>query len=185
MGTSSSWVCAHHFFKELLMSHVRLVGVALFSGLLFGCVPPNMVNGGLVNPWLTPYSAPYTAPVQVPVSYVDIYKYQGSRQCEGGGIPLAEMQRQLQSMGINVTNSSCGMDGRMYPAFCGGADGKINILTVPSTAVNSAMSQGFFLLSDLPGAQRSNCYGAGSPPDAGTTTYPYTGGSNTSYYSYQ
>jgi hypothetical protein len=164
------------------MSYLRSGVIALASSLfLAACVP---VGGYVINPY--PWGGVATpAPAPVPVSYVDVYKYQGSRQCEGGGIPLAEMQRQLQSMGINVTNSACGMDGRMYPAFCGGADGKINILTVPSTAVNSAMSQGFYLLSDLPGAQRTNCYNAGSPPDAGTTTYPYTGGNNTSYYSYQ
>ena len=175
------------------MSFFRLGGFALFSSvLLSGCVPPNMVNGGLVNPWVSPYPAPAPAPVPAPVSYVDVYKYQGSRQCEGGGVPLAEMQRQLQSMRIPVVSSACGMDGRMYPAVCGSSDGKINILSIPSDAVQAAMSQGFFLLNDLPGAQRTNCSAGGVNNDNTTsssvTTHPYTpytGGNNTSYYSYQ
>ena len=97
------------------MSFFRIGGFALFSSvLLSGCVPPNMVNGGLVNPWVSPYPAPAPAPVPAPVSYVDVYKYQGSRQCEGGGVPLAEMQRQLQSMRIPVVSSACGMDGRVH-----------------------------------------------------------------------
>lgn len=167
------------------MSLIRLGGIALFSSvLLSACVPPGMVNGGMTNPWGTPYPAP------APVSFVDVYKYQGSRQCEGGGIPLAEMQRQLQAAGIPVSNSSCGMDGRMYPAACGTADGKINIFTVPSDAVQAAMAQGFYLLSDLHGAQRTNCYanpntGSGTTNTSSSTTYPYTGGNNTSYYYYR
>jgi hypothetical protein len=169
------------------MSFVRLGGIALFSSLfLTACLPPNMVNGGFVNPWVSPYPAPAPAPV----SYVDVYKYQGSRQCENGGVPLAEMQRQLQMSGITVVNSSCGMDGRMYPAFCGGADGKINIFSIPSDTVGQVTPQGYMLLSDLQGAQRTSCYSGNNNSNANANngsgaTYPYTGGGNTSYYSYQ
>jgi len=170
------------------MSVIRLGGIALFSSLfLTACLPPNMVNGGLGNPWAPPYSTPEPAPV----SYVDVYKYQGSRQCENGGVSLAEMQRELQAANIPVSNSSCGMDGRMYPAFCGGADGKINVFSIPSDAVNAARSYGYFLFSDLPGAQRTSCY-RGNNSSASTTTssdgitYPYTGGrGDGSYHSYQ
>lgn len=171
------------------MSFFRLGVSTLFScALLSGCMPPNMVNGGLVNPWGSPYPTP--APTPAPVSYVDVYKYQGSRQCEGGGVPLAEMQRQLQALRIPVVNSACGMDGRMYPAVCGSADGRINILSIPSDAVQLAMGQGFFLLSDLPEAQRVNCSAnaVNNTTSSSVTTYPYTpytGGNNTSYYSYQ
>ncbi len=185
------------------MLTVRTVIMAVCSGFLAtACAVP---NGALVNPWVvTPTPAPE------PVTYADVYKYQGSRQCENSGVPLAEMQRQLQMSGVTVTNATCGMDGRMYPAFCGGADGKINIFTVPSTSVNAALSQGFVLLTNLPEAQRTSCYGA-NPANGGnnngtSTTYPYNGnnstpntnnnntnsgfipyagGSNDSYYSYQ
>ena len=167
------------------MLTVRTVIMAVCSGFLAtACAVP---NGALVNPWVvTPTPAPE------PITYADVYKYQGSRQCENSGVPLAEMQRQLQSMRIPVVNSACGMDGRMYPAVCGSSDGKINILSIPSDAVQAAMSQGFFLLNDLPGAQRTNCSAGGvnnnNTTSSSVTTHPYTpytGGNNTSYYSYQ
>ncbi len=168
------------------MSFIRSGAVALLSSLfLSACIP----NGDYVNPWnqWNPWGIAPPAS-SVPVSYTDVYKYQGSRQCEGGGVPLAEMQRQLQNAGAGVTNSTCGMDGRMYPAFCGGADGKINIFTINSTAVNAALSQGFSLLRDLPEAQKTSCYTSNNTNNntGGSTTYPYAGtGGDTSYYTYR
>lgn len=162
------------------MSYIRLGSVVLLTSLLTACIP----NGSYVNPWNPWGATTYPPATPVPVTYVDVYKYQGSRQCEGGGVPLAEMQRQLQAGGAIVTGSSCGMDGRMYPAFCGGADGKINIFTVTSNSMNAALAQGFTPLSSLPEAQKTNCYNAANSSD-NSTTYPYTGGNNTSYYSYQ
>ncbi len=174
------------------MSRFRLASVALLAGtLLSACANPAMMNAGWVNPWVTPYPPANVNPTPAPppVTYVDVYKYQGSRQCENSGVPLVVMQNQLQMANIPVTNSSCGMDGRMYPAFCGGADGKINVFTIPSNAVYSALSQGFLLLKDLPGAQRTGCNTAPAannpPPASNTTTYPYTGNYNPSYYSYR
>lgn len=175
------------------MSLIRFGGIALISALCLGACAPNMMNGGLVNPW-APVVNP--TPVPTPPTYVDVYKSQGSRQCENGGVPLAEMQRQLQAANIPVVNSACGTDGRMYPSFCGGADGKINILSIPSDAVAAASTQGFALLSSLPGAQRTNCYAGNNAPNnnpppnvntgGDTTTYPLTGGrGDVSYYSYQ
>lgn len=133
------------------MSYVRSGGFSLlFMLFLGGCAP----NGTVVNPWW-PYP-PNPAPT-LP-SYTEVYKYQGSRQCDGGGVPLEEMKRQLEVAGVIVTSSSCGRDGRVYPAFCGGADGKINIFTIPGNSASAAFAQGFSLLSDLPEAQRGGCY---------------------------
>jgi hypothetical protein len=161
------------------MSGIRSSSIMLLTSvLLSACVP----NGAYVNPWNPWGTTTYPPATPTPVTYVDVYKYQGSRQCEGGGVPLAEMQRQLQAGGAIVTASSCGMDGRMYPAFCGGADGKINIFTVTSNSMNAALAQGFTPLNSLPEAQKTQCY---TNNNSGSTTYPYTGGNNTSYYSYQ
>lgn len=134
------------------MSYLHTGGFVLAATLLSACVPA----GNVVNPWV-PYPT-YPTPAPTP-SYVDVYKYQGSRQCEGGGVPLAEMQRQLQAAGVRVQAAACGTDGRMYPAFCGGADGRINILSIPTKALPVATAQGFTPLSQLPDAQKSNCYG--------------------------
>lgn len=166
------------------MSAIRLGSFVLLSSfLLSACVP----TGAYVNPW-NPWGVAmptYPPATPMPVTYVDVYKYQGSRQCENGGVPVAEMQRQLQASGAVVTSSSCGMDGRMYPAFCGGADGKINIFTITSNSMNAALAQGFTPMSSLPEAQKTNCYDA-NPNSGTTTTYPYAGtGGDTSYYSYR
>lgn len=172
------------------MSSIHLGAVALLSSLfLSACVP----TGAYVNPW-SPWGVAtptYPAATPMPITYVDIYKYQGSRQCESGGIPLEEMQRQLQAGGAVVTSSSCGMDGRAYPAFCGGADGKINIFTVTSNSMNAALSQGFTPMNNLPDAQRINCYTSNNVNNnvnntGNTTTYPYAGtDGDASYYTYR
>lgn len=164
--------------------------------LLSACaVPPS----GYVfdpSPWLPPNTGVPSMTPQ-PVNFVDVYKYQGSRQCEGGGVPLAEMQRQLQMAGVAVNRADCGMDGMMYPAFCGGADGRINIFSIDSRNANTAFAQGFRRLTDLPNAQRVSCYT--NPPlntnntptwNSGqsgvSTTYPYSGtAGDTSYYTYR
>ncbi|OQX15089.1 MAG: hypothetical protein BWK73_07865 [Thiothrix lacustris] len=164
------------------MSVMRFGSLAVLTGsvLLSACVP-NGVYVDPFNPWGVPTYPPATP---MPVTYVDVYKYQGSRQCEGGGTPLAEMQRQLQASGAIISNSSCGTDGRMYSALCGTADGRINIFTISSNSMNTALAQGFTPLTNLPEAQRATCYNA--PSSTGTsTTYPYTGSNNSSYYSYQ
>lgn len=183
------------------MSFMRIGGIALFSSLcLSACLPPNMVNGGFVNPWAPYPAAPAPAPAPMPAPLVDVYKYQGSRQCENRGIPLQVMRRELDTARIPVINSSCGRDGRIYPASCGGADGKINIYTIPADAANAARSYGFMPITDLRGAQRTPCGpGNNNPPPppprptsggtfvpAATTPYPGNGGpGDTSYYSYR
>ncbi len=179
------------------MSAIRSSSVALLASVLLSACAAAPNGGVYVNPWspwgiAMPTVPTYPPATPTPVTYVDVYKYQGSRQCENGGIPLVEMQRQLQASGAIVTASSCGMDGRMYPAFCGGADGKINIFTVTSNSLNAAMSQGFTPMSSLPEAQKTNCYGNNTSNNnnmgntGDTTTYPYAGTSgDTSYYSYR
>ncbi|MFN3786138.1 MAG: hypothetical protein ACK4RS_04795, partial [Thiothrix sp.] len=158
-------------------------------------VPP----GGYVfdpSPWLPQHNGVPPMTPQ-PVSFVDVYKYQGSRQCEGGGVSLADMQRQLQMAGVAVNRADCGMDGMMYPAFCGGADGRINIFSIDTRNTNAAFAQGFRPLSSLPNAQRVSCY-ANPPPSTNntppwttgqgdvSTTYPYSGtAGDTSYYTYR
>lgn len=83
----------------------------------------------------------------------------------------------------------------VYPAFCGGADGKkINIFSIPSQNAPQAQAQGFTLLTQLPNAQRVQCHNPSPsiPPSMtpqplsanGQPFVPYTGGNNSSYYSY-
>ena len=92
-----------------------------------------------------------------PASGVSVYKYVGSRQCEGGGTPVEKMMRQLSEAGIPVINVHCGTDGRMYPAMCGAPDGRIGILEVPEGKVSAATALGFAPLSGLPEASKTVC----------------------------
>ena len=88
---------------------------------------------------------------------VSIYKYVGSKQCEGGGTPVEKMMRQLSEAGVPVMNVHCGTDGRMYPAMCGAPDGRIGILEVPESKVSAAAALGFAPLSSLPEASKTVC----------------------------
>lgn len=94
---------------------------------------------------------------KAPASGVPVYKYVGSKQCEGGGIPVEKMMRQLSEGGIPAMNVQCGTDGRVYPAMCGAPDGRIGILEVPEGKVSAAAALGFAPLSSLPGASKTVC----------------------------
>lgn len=88
---------------------------------------------------------------------VAVYKYVGSKQCSGGGVPLATMMRQVSEAGVPVQNVSCGTDGRMYPTMCGAPDGRIGILEIPEHKVSAAAALGFAPLSNLPEASKTVC----------------------------
>lgn len=88
---------------------------------------------------------------------VSLYKYSGSIQCTGGGKSLAEMKRQLTDAGIPVLASSCGADGRVYAAMCGGADGRIGIFEISAKHSQAASVLGFAPLSKLPDATPIAC----------------------------
>lgn len=184
------------------MMRKGVLAVFIMAGLA-GCAPA----GGYVvdpSPWLgyNPWIPnPNTVPPQRPqhLSFVEVYKYQGSRQCMGGGVPLSEMQRQLQQAGVAVSRADCGTDGMYYAQFCGGADGRINIFSVDSRTAHIAYAQGFRPLSELPQAQKVSCYanptpiqpnagwqGGGATSQGGAATYPYSGTTgDTSYYTYR
>lgn len=88
---------------------------------------------------------------------VSVYKYVGSVQCSGGGIPISTLQRQLTDAGIQVQTASCGSDGNIYVAVCGAADGRIAIFDVPVTEAQTATELGFAPLSNLPSATKVAC----------------------------
>ena len=92
-----------------------------------------------------------------PGASIAVYKYAGSVQCTGGGMSLADMDRQLADAGIKVISSACGFDGKLYPTVCGGGDGRIGIFEVAQTQTQAASKIGFALLSDLPAATKTSC----------------------------
>ena len=92
-----------------------------------------------------------------PSANINLYKYAGSVQCTGGGLTLPEMTLQLTNASIQVLSSSCGTDGNVYAAVCGGADGRIGIFEVPSSQEQAASAVGFAPLSNLPSASKTAC----------------------------
>lgn len=88
---------------------------------------------------------------------VKVFKSRGSVQCEEGGTSPEIMQNELTNVGIVVLTISCGIDGLVRPAMCGGSDGRINIFEIPQSKVGQAQSLGFSSLSNLPSASETQC----------------------------
>jgi hypothetical protein len=88
---------------------------------------------------------------------VELAVHMGSTQCMNDGTPLEEWVRQLTANGVEVRASSCGYTGNGYPAVCGGSDGRIAIVEVPSSLATTASNIGFFPLSSLPNAIKVAC----------------------------
>lgn len=92
-----------------------------------------------------------------PATAVPMARSLERRQCEQGGKTLAQLQSDLRAAGVRVLGSTCGNDGRMYPAVCGGPDGSLGVIDVPAEQVPLAESHGFVRLSTLPDAMRNTC----------------------------
>jgi hypothetical protein len=87
-----------------------------------------------------------------------VFKSKGSIQCEPQtGIPPETMRSELEKAGITVKSFGCGVDGLMYPAVCGGANGAINIFEIPQSKALKAASLGFRNMSELQEATETPC----------------------------
>ncbi|MBN4079508.1 hypothetical protein JYT26_02595 [Beggiatoa alba] len=81
---------------------------------------------------------------------VEIYKYNGSLQCEpDDGITIWDMKQELSNAGIEVLDYYQGTDGNAYITLCGSPDGIINIFTIPEPQVPLAKELGFSERTEL------------------------------------
>ena len=79
-----------------------------------------------------------------PAAQVEMYTSLQHRQCEpDSGLTLTEIVQRLQQAQIQVYQARVGSDGRMYAQVCGGADGKIAIVTIPQSQQKQAAALGF------------------------------------------
>jgi hypothetical protein len=127
----------------------RILFIICLAFIINGCgdeKAPNTTDPVIVT--ITP--PPSTESVELAVSI-------GSTQCMNDGTPLAEWVRRLTASGVEVRASSCGADGRGYASVCGGSDGRIAIVEVPSSQASTASIFGFFPLSKLPDATKTSC----------------------------
>lgn len=95
--------------------------------------------------------------VQPNTPNVQVYKFFGTVQCEPSSITLTSVTDPLRKAGIKVASESCGTDGMMRPAVCGGGDGRIAIAEIASKDLAKAASLGFEELSKKTDAQIIKC----------------------------
>jgi hypothetical protein len=93
----------------------------------------------------------------VPVRFVDahdpssdrmgavwVYRSDGSRQGEGGGVPPEKMKRELAtSRRVHIYSMRAGHDGLMYPAVRGAPTGRINLYEIDCGGLDDAIAAGF------------------------------------------
>lgn len=77
-------------------------------------------------------------------SRIQVYKHDGSRQCEAGTSP-ADMQKELQGIRVYAAEKSELLD-KAYPEVCGGETGSINVYTIDTEDRSEAEKRGFKVL---------------------------------------
>lgn len=88
---------------------------------------------------------------------VMVYKYDGSLQCEGDGESVETMRGELVQAGVEVICSQKARDGRVYPAMCGAATGRVNVYTIDAADLDAAEALGFKSVGTLPDARIPPC----------------------------
>jgi len=78
-----------------------------------------------------------------------VYKYDGSIQCENGGISLEIMSQELTRAGIDIICAQKGSDGYPRIVMCGLPTGKINIFQINTVDLSSADNLGFISIVRL------------------------------------
>lgn len=88
---------------------------------------------------------------------ISVYRYDGSVQCEQGGTSVETMRKELMSEGVGVTCGRKAQDGKVYPAMCGAATGRINVFTIDGADLRRAEALGFKSVETLPDARIPPC----------------------------
>ncbi|MDH3975956.1 MAG: hypothetical protein OEV42_16905 [Deltaproteobacteria bacterium] len=69
---------------------------------------------------------------------VKTFKSDSSKQCEGPGVPLSEMELELTDNSVEVISSNCGyITGVTAPALCGATTLGINIYEINITQLDT------------------------------------------------
>jgi len=80
-------------------------------------------------------------------SDVQVYKYDGSLQCNRGKeVSLKDMARELSENGIEVKARRKGSDGRVHISMCGASTGRLNVYSIATESLPAARELGFELL---------------------------------------
>lgn len=65
------------------------------------------------------------------------------RQCEAGGLTIADLEKRLAAAGVNVLAARCASDGRMRVQMCGAADGRLGVFEIAAAERERAAAAGF------------------------------------------
>lgn len=84
---------------------------------------------------------------------VEVYKYDGSVQCYGGGTDLDTMASELTDNNIEVVSSYCDVDGYYHITLCGTNTGHINVYEIYADDLDAAIAIGFNSVDELPDFQ--------------------------------
>lgn len=76
---------------------------------------------------------------------VQVFKHDGSRQCEGKGLSVADMQKELDGVKVLSAGKMVRQDV-MFAAVCGGGTGRVNVYTIPASSLSAAEARGFRVL---------------------------------------
>lgn len=82
---------------------------------------------------------------QAPAAQIQVYKSDGARQCEGGGIAPEIMLKELDGIRVYAARKQL-MQGVMVPAVCGGTTGSINVYHIAAKDQAAAEQRGFAVL---------------------------------------
>jgi len=91
------------------------------------------------------------------VSYVKVFKYDRSVQCENSGVAIDAMALELINIGVDVICSQKGHDGLVRAYLCGENTGIINIYKINKTNLIDAKNIGFESVSELSEYQDEKC----------------------------
>jgi hypothetical protein len=72
---------------------------------------------------------------------VRVFKYDGSKQCEGGGVSVDDMAKELAA--LKVLSKAKLNDGMMRTQVCGNATGMANVFEIPLEQLSEAERLGF------------------------------------------
>jgi hypothetical protein len=108
-----------------------------------------MATGRLCATLIAVAAAIATWSVVAGEQHIEVFKPDGSRQCERDtGTPPSRMRAELAAAGILVHSARSASDDMMHTQVCGAPTGRINVFVIDSAALDDARALGFLPFGD-------------------------------------
>ncbi len=115
-----------------------VIAAVVVSGLMILACSGGMEKNGAEHPG-SEGSEVQAGPI------VEVFKYDGSVQCEEGAIPVELMMEELTRAGIEVLSWRKDHDGLVRTAVCGNPTGRVNVYGIAAADGRKALELGFNL----------------------------------------